>query len=281
MEIDSPASRTAMMVAAYRARATARDQPVCDDPWAGALAGDEGAALATRFDAKFGHMELWIGLRVAFLDMQVRHFTADRGVKQVVILGAGLDTRAARLARDGVRFFEVDHPSTQAHKREVLATLDGYPVDAPAYVACDFERDDFLTQLEGAGFDPAQPAVIVWEGVVPYLSEEAIRATTNKIATACHPATMLFFDFLGKRMAGGTQIRDKDKDTRNYVDDLGEPIQFGTNDILPLLVREGFRFVRVHSFDEIALAMTGTYEREREFRFQFVARASLTPPDVL
>lgn len=281
MEIDSPASRTAMMVAAYRARATARPEPVCNDPWAGALAGDEGAALAERFDAKFGHMELWIALRVAFLDMQVRHYTADRGVGQVVVLGAGLDTRAARLARDGVRFYEVDHPSTQAHKREVLATLDGYPVDAPAYVACDFERDDLFTQLRGAGFDSAAPAVIVWEGVVPYLTEDAVRGTARDIAATCEPSSVLFFDFLGKRMAGGANIRDKDKDTRNYVDDLGEPIRFGTNDILPLLYDEGFRFVRVHSFDEIALAMTGTYEREREFRFQFMAQASLTAPDVL
>ena len=281
MHTDSPASRTAMMVAAYRARATARANPICDDPWAAALAGAEGAALAKRFDERFGHMELWIALRVAFLDMQVLHYTADHGYRQVVILGAGLDTRAARLARDGVRFYEVDHPATQAHKREVLANLDGYPVGAPTFVACDFERDEFLAQLQAEGFDSSAPAIIVWEGVVPYLTDDAIRATARRVASACEPSTVLFFDFLGKRMAGGSGIRDKDHETRQYVDDLGEPIRFGTNDILPLLYDAGFRYVRVRNFDEIALAMTGSYDRGREFRFQFVAQASQTAPRVL
>lgn len=264
------------MVAGYRARATARDNPVCNDPWARALAGAEGVALADRFDDSFAHMELWLALRVAYLDAQVELFT-ERGVDQVVVLGAGLDTRAARLARAGVRFFEVDHPATQNHKREEVAVLDGYPVDAATYVSCDFENQDFLDQLVAAGFRAGAPAVILWEGVVPYLTEPAVRATASRIAEGCHENTLLFFDFLGKRMAQGN-VRDKDKESLEYVDDLGEPIQFGTNDILPLLYDSGFRYVRRLSFDEIALVHTGSYNRERAFRFQWMTVASRTVP---
>jgi len=276
MRDDSPASRTALMVAGYRARATARDNPVCTDPWASDLAGELGLQLAENFDKSFAHMELWIALRVRYLDDQVAAF-CDSGVRQIVMLGAGLDTRAARLARDGVRFFEVDHPSTQQHKRAEIAKLAGYPVDAATFVSCDFENQDFLDQLTGAGFDPSAPAVIVWEGVVPYLTEPAIRATATRIADGCHDRTMLFFDFVGKRLLQGS-ARNKDKETLDYVDDLGEPLHFGTNDILPLLYECGFGYVRSLSFDEIGLAYTGTYAREREFRFQSMAVASKTVP---
>src|SRR5438552_3949868 len=99
------ASRTALMVAAYRARASSREAPLCDDPWAAALAGEDGAAVAAAYDAVYPHMELWVAVRTAFLDERVRRLTARGGVTQVALLGAGFDTRAARLAREGVRFF--------------------------------------------------------------------------------------------------------------------------------------------------------------------------------
>jgi methyltransferase (TIGR00027 family) len=279
MDASSVASKTALMVCAYRARATARPDPICEDPWAAMLAGDEGAALATAFDARFPHMEMWLALRVAFLDALVRHCTEGPDViQQVVILGAGLDTRAARLARDGVRFFEVDHPATQADKRARLARLAGYPLDAPRFVAVDFESGaDFVDELARAGLDRTRPAVVVWEGVVPYLTEAAVRATARRVATALHPRSILAFDLVGKRMVQGLANREKDRHTADYVAGLGEPIRFGTNDILPLLADEGFRQVRVHSFDELALAATGTYDRAREFRFQSIAVASVTP----
>src|SRR5688500_6826504 len=93
-----PVSKTAFLVAAYRGRATARRDRVCDDPWARALAGDEGREMAARFDRAFPAGELWIALRTRFLDDRVAQLT-ERGVAQVVLLGAGLDTRAARLPR--------------------------------------------------------------------------------------------------------------------------------------------------------------------------------------
>jgi methyltransferase (TIGR00027 family) len=273
-------SQTALMVCAYRARATARPHPVCRDEWASALAGEEGTALAARFDARFGPMELWVALRTAYLDNQVRYWL-DQGVRQVGILGAGFDTRAARLAREGVRFFEVDHPATQAEKRRRLAALPGYPLDAPRYCPCDFEQgEDFLATLAAGGFEPREPAVLLWEGVVPYLTEEAVRTTAGRVANGCHPGTVLYFDFLGKRLAKGLNLRDQDQQALRYVDELGEPIRFGSDDILPLLYDCGFRHVRVHDFNELALTLTGTYDRTREYRFQFVALASRTAPPV-
>ncbi len=266
------------MVCAYRARASQWKQPLFVDPWADAIAGTEGHEIAAKLDPRFPPMELWLALRVAYLDRLVG-FSVDRlNVRQVVILGAGYDTRAARLPRAGVKFFEVDHPATQAAKREKLAALPGYPVEAATYASCNFEREDPIERLVANGFSTTEPALVIWEGVVPYLTEAAVRATATRLATGLDPRSLVAFDFVGKRFASGKSLSDKDHETRGYVGELGEPIQWGTDDPLPLLVECGFKWVRALDFNELALEMIGDYQRDRQFRFQHIALAAPKPP---
>jgi methyltransferase (TIGR00027 family) len=219
-------------------------------------------------------MELWIAVRTAFLDDEVRKTTAP----QVVILGAGLDTRAARLARPGLRCFEVDRPDTQADKRARLSALAGYPTFAATYVGCDFEQDDFLERLQAAGFAAGEPALVLWEGVTYYLSEPAVRATLRRVAHGCHPDTTLVFDSIQRRLIDAQRITDEQRQMLDHLDALGEPFRFGINDLVPLLYEEGFRHVRTVSFDEACLSLTGSYARERQFRFQRFTLASRRPP---
>lgn len=267
-----PASQTALMVAAYRGRASAREAPLCSDPWAAALAGDDGRAIATRYDGTFPHMELWVAVRTAFFDEQVRTLSAA-GITQIVLLGAGFDTRAARLARSGVRFFEVDQGESQTRKRARLGLLDGYPIDAATYVRCDFEHDDFLERLALGGFQADRSAFFLWEGVTPYLTEVAVRSTLRRIAERTDPGSVVGFDHVLRKLAAG-DVRPKDLGSRDFVADLGEPLRFGVDYPLPLLYEEGFRRVRTLSFDEACLDLTGVYRREHEFRFQGLALAT-------
>lgn len=273
------ASKTALLMAAYRGRITAAptDPLSCGvrDPWASALAGDEGDALTREWDKSFPHMQLWTAVRTAFIDERVRR--ATRTMKQVVMLGAGLDSRSARLRTDGVRFFEVDRADSQADKLariEKLAPELRYPRDAATYVSCDFEKESFLDRLTGAGFDAKAPAMFVWEGVTPYLTEGAVRATLRTIAEGSHPDSAVVFDHVRKKIVAG-DVRDPiDLEPRAIVEGLGEPLRFGVDDVLPLLYEEGFRRVRVATFDEACLDSTGTYARERKFRFQGLVVAS-------
>lgn len=265
------ASQTALLVAGYRARATRAG--LCDDPWAEALAGGEGRALTERYDLANAHMELWIALRTRFFDDNVRAFVR-RGTSQIVVLGAGLDSRAARLAAPGVTFFEVDQPASTEERRRRIDGLAGYPRDAAVSVPCDFEHEDFLTRLRASGFRPDRPALFLWEGVVYYLPEAAVRATARRVAEGCHPASALLFDLISKRMVDGTGLPERDRAARDIVAELGEPIRFGTSDPLPLLAEEGFRHVRSVTFDALGLSYAGTYVRERAFRFQSVVLAS-------
>lgn len=268
------ASQTALMVAALRGRASVGDRAVCDDPHALALAGEDGLRLADAYQRAVPAIELWLGLRTWRLDLLVRRTTAE-DVRQVVILGAGLDTRAARLARPGVRFFEVDQPASQADKRARLVGLAGYPVDAATYVACDFTHEDFHERLLAEGYDPGVPSLFVWEGVTYYLPEAAVRATLATIAGRSHPRSLVAFDLFGKRFVTG-QVKDEAaRSAREGLAGMGEPVLFGTDDVLPLLVATGFRKAHVESFDEIALDRLGDYVRERQFRFQSIAYASV------
>lgn len=269
------ASRTAIMVAAYRGRASSAPNAVCNDPWALRLAGAEGEALSRRWDAHSPSMELWMALRTRYIDDCVRR-ELDRGVRQVVILGAGLDTRAARLGRQGVRFFEVDHPASQQDKLSRLSRFEDYPAAAARFVPCDFERDDFVRLLETAGLDRSAPACFVWEGVIYYLAEEAARGTLTRLASELEPSSLLIFDYLNSNMARSSpRLRPEDRAMKGIIEELGEPMQFGIDDPTPLMAECGYRFLRTVSFDELALQYTGTYARERFFRFQAIALASV------
>ncbi len=274
------ASRTALLVAAYRARASRRgDAALISDPWAVGLAGDDGEALAAKVDAFLNERELWIAVRTAWLDERVLRWIHDHAAgAQVVVLGAGLDARAARFARPGVRFFEVDQPATQREKLARIGRLPGYPKEAATYVACDFEKDDFLDRLRESGFDAASPALILWEGVTPYLPEPAIRATLRRVTTGCDARSVLLFDHFTRSFVEGATRADGDQQTRDLVEELGERFVWGSNDPLPMLFEEGFRHVRSVSFDEACLSLTGTYRRERQFRFQRMVLASVTAP---
>jgi methyltransferase (TIGR00027 family) len=226
-------------------------------------------------------MELWTAVRTAFIDACVdRATTPPFGIRQVVILGAGLDTRAARLARRDVRFFEVDHPETQKDKLSRIAGAPGYPANAATYVTCNFESEDFVTRLSAAGFRTDQPAFVVWEGVTLYLTEAAVRSTLRRMAEGLDPESVVVFDHIRKKMVAGTVRDPADLEARAFVEALGEPLKFGIDHVLPLLYEEGFRRVRATDFDEACLELTGTYDRERKFRFQGLVLASRAAPEL-
>jgi O-methyltransferase involved in polyketide biosynthesis len=145
-------------------------------------------------------------------------------------------------------------------------------------VAEQLEREDPIQRLMATGFDASEPALVIWEGVVPYLTEGAVRATASRLASGLDPRSLVAFDFVGKKLASGEGLTGKALETRDYVGERGEPIRYGTDDVLPLLYECGFRWVRSLDFNELALEMLGDYQRERMFRFQHLALAAVRSP---
>jgi methyltransferase (TIGR00027 family) len=133
--------------------------------------------------------------RTRYMDEVVRGEVAA-GIGQLVLLGAGYDSRAYRMPElERVRAFEVDHPITSALKRKRLEAVFGEVPRHVAYVQVDFTRDDLGKRLAAAGYEAGEPALFVLSGVAPYLPEEAVRETLGWVARQS-PGSSLVFDYL-------------------------------------------------------------------------------------
>lgn len=191
----------------------------------------------------------WIGymqVRTRVIDDELRAFlAANPRAPQLVILGAGYDCRAARLAelRD-VPVYEVDHPATQARKREVLGELHAH--SHARYVAWDFEGRalaELPDELAAHGLDRDAPTFVIWEGVTMYLTPPTIDATLATARRLGGAGTRLCFNYVTR-----DNLDRPDLGARAMlavVKRLGEPFKFGWDPpALPAhLARFGWRLL--------------------------------------
>ena len=194
-------SRTAWHVAQVRAVHQLLDEPlVLDDPLALPILGAEAEAALRDDPFQFNDM-MSRGLRAAlvvrsrFAEDEAARAVAD-GVRQLVVLGAGLDTFSCRHGHDAadLRLFEVDHPATQGMKRQLLAQAGITLPDGLCFVAADFEHLSLGQMLADHGFDQTLPACFSWLGVSMYLSEATVMETLAYVATLA-AGSSICFDF--------------------------------------------------------------------------------------
>ncbi len=221
-------SRTAHRVAIRRAAHQLLDQPrVLNDPLALRIIGSE-AEEALRSDPKESHafsraFRAFMAARSRYAEDELARAVAH-GVMQYVVLGAGLDTFAYRNPHPGLRAFEVDHPATQAWKREQLQSA-GIPIPPSlTFVPIDFEQQTLADGLAQSGFNANAAAFFSWLGVTPYLTREACMTTLRSIAIM-PTGSGVVFDFAvdpallnaGQRIAFGVLSK--------RVARYGEPLQ--------------------------------------------------------
>jgi methyltransferase (TIGR00027 family) len=258
MDNDGP-SRTALITAYARAYHQIADRPqIFTDPLAARLLGvtaEELAELGTPTTIHLGDVvsdrprRLFFAARARFAEDAVAAAIAA-GVRQVVILGAGLDTFAYRNPRPDLRVFEVDHPATQAWKRERLTTAG---IDRPktlTFVPVDFETQTLAAGLESTGFKRTDPAVFVWLGVVFYLTPNAAHATLEYIAGQAQPVEVVF-DYL--QPANSDEDRAHQQARADRLAGVGEPVfsYFTPDDIAAQLRALGFTDLEDHSAPDL------------------------------
>ncbi len=183
-------SRTALRVAARRAAHQILEHPlIFEDPIAGAILPvherdnllRDPARLQTPFSRA---LRAFMVARSRYAEDQLTT-AISRGVRQYVILGAGLDTFAYRnpFTSVGLRVFEVDHPTTQSWKVECLKqACISIPTNLN-FIAVDFERQDLNEELAKNGWRANLPAFFTWLGVTPYLTRQAFLQTARFIAS--------------------------------------------------------------------------------------------------
>jgi methyltransferase (TIGR00027 family) len=221
------------------------DHPrVLDDPLALAILGEKTAAeLRASTEPGSANLRAFVAARSRFAEDHLA-VAVRQGVRQCVVLGAGLDTFAYRNPFPGLRVIEVDHPATQAWKRDLLASA-GIAIPASAsFVAVDFARQTLFGELQRSEFCFDEPAFFSWLGVVPYLTRDAALGTLRWIGSL-PSASSVAFDYAIARTALNFLERTALDALSRRVARAGEPFQlfFEPQELSSELSGMGFRLL--------------------------------------
>lgn len=188
----------------------------------------------------------------------------EAGSEQLVILGAGYDSRAHRFERAlrGVAVFEVDLPEIQAAKRNRLRALSAEPRANLRYVALDFDVNGLEAALEEAGFDPDRRSLFIWEGVSYFLEARAVRDVLDFVGRRTRRGSAIAFDYALASFVAGDHGTYGGAQIARWIERHDEPFRFGLDP------NETASFLR-----ERGLALLADLGPEE------IRAAFLTPPD--
>lgn len=227
------------------------DERICDDPYARLfIPGWMYHSLG--FFIKIGYAELrgpgvigFLLARERFIDDVLQNYL-DEGLEQLIILGAGYDSRAYRFnLPERVITFEVDHPDTQADKLKKVYKVFGKIPEHVRYVPVDFNIQSLSECLLSAGYDPSLISLFIWQGVTMYLTAEAVDATLAFVVKNAAPGSAIVFDYVYQAVLEGIQKQSEISGMRRYRFMTGEGLTFG--------IPEGTveRFLRARGFHQV------------------------------
>jgi methyltransferase (TIGR00027 family) len=230
------------------------DPRVLDDPLAIVILGADTAAEIRAEPRRFeklgtGSLRAFVAARSRFAEDEIAAAVA-KGVQQCVVLGAGLDTFACRNPRSELQVIEVDHPATQAWKRELLASAGIAIPETVSFVAVDFAKQTLAEELSRSAFRSEEPAFFSWLGVVPYLTREAAFGTLGWIGSLW-PRSGVVFDYAIARSQLSWLERTALDALSRRVARAGEPFQlfFEQAELADALAAMGF-----HDVEDLAAA---------------------------
>ena len=214
-------------------------------------------ALRLLYEQLTPGLYMFVQARTHFIDRILQHHL-DRGLPQLVILGAGLDTRAHRFHQQlrDTRVFEVDFPATAHWKRDTFARA-GLPTDGAHLVDIDFNRETLASRLPREGFDPTRRTLFIWEGVSMYLPEAAV-AETLALVGSCAPGSAIVFDYFYLAAKEHPERFHGARRALAFMRRRGEPCMFAIDaDELPgFLARHHLELAHDADRDELAELVT-------------------------
>ena len=190
-----PVAQTSRGMAAARARESERHYRLFEDPLAAALAGPESFAWLDRMEpstARFGGPALYVVVRTRFFDDFLLYASWGAGVRQVVLVAAGMDARAFRLnCPSETRLHEVDRPEVLTVKNEILTRTNTRPACERRVIGVDLGQPSWSEALLAAGYVGWEPSVWLMEGLLFYMSETTVRKLLDVIDTLAAPRSLL------------------------------------------------------------------------------------------
>lgn len=197
LKTDSALAATAYWTASVRALERTRPDSLFSDPWAAALAGEIGAAWMAQRTAD---RVIPIVLRTRFFDDFLERITSQNGIRQIVLLAAGLDTRAYRLKwPPGMRLFELDQPGVLSYKAQIMDSAKAQPQCTRQAIEVDL-AENWQEVLLAAGFDPLQPCGWLLEGFLFYLPTPSITQILDQVCRLGAAGSWMGFDVINDSM---------------------------------------------------------------------------------
>ena len=237
---DNQPSTTAENNAALRALESLRPvgERICYDPYARYFVSDEIRQANDMHQALLDRTAAWeilfpgvcdaIIARTRFIDDCLER-AIEEGIQQLVILGAGYDTRALRFKKlkDNITVFEVDHPATQQTKRERFpGNLQDVELQ-PIYVPVIFGRDDLGQFLFSHGYDRTLKSFFIWEGITYYISAEAVDNTLLFVSENAPADSSVVFDYFPTSVVNGSTRLKEARSLSAALKQLGEEFVYG------------------------------------------------------
>lgn len=245
--INGQPSATAYRVAIRRAAHQLLDKPcVFEDPLAIKIVGcdREPESKDAQEEGPMGrYLRAFIAVRSRYAEDQLAE-TYRQGVRQYVVLGAGLDTFAYRNPFSDLRVFEIDHPATQAWKRQLLSAGGISLPQSLTFVPVNFEQQSLAQGLENSGFNAGNPAFFSWLGVTPYLSCETVLETLRWVISIC-PRNGIVFDYTVPRASLSPEFQAAFDLLASRVAAAGEPFVgfFDPRELRQSLEKMGFAHI--------------------------------------
>jgi methyltransferase (TIGR00027 family) len=236
-----PVAQTSRWMAAARARESQRPYRLFDDPLAATLAGPEGFDWLERMQQPalgFGGPALYVVVRTRFFDDFLRYASWGAGVRQVVLLAAGMDSRAFRLSwAPGTRLYELDRPEVLATKEEILAHTGARPACQRRLIGADFGHPSWAEALLRAGYESREPSLWLMEGLLFYMSATVAGQLLGVVGTLAAPGSLLGADLVNRELLSSPAMRP----LLAAFALRGASGRFGVNDPEDLLARHGWK----------------------------------------
>ena len=173
--------------------------------------------------------------------------------KQIVILGAGYDTRAYRIVGiQNLNVFEVDHPNTQNYKLHKIKDIYLSTPQHVTYVPIDFETQKLSQELYNNGYNKSLKTLFIIEGLIYYIPPKAATETLTFIAKNSGNGSAVIFDYFPESVVNGDNKTEIAQNLRIFPQLQGEPLQFGINEekIEKYLKKFGFKHIKNIRSDE-------------------------------
>lgn len=227
------------------------NERICYDPYAIHFISQEtlkilnssGAKVASKhYENLFPGLANSIRVRVRYFDDFVKKSITE-GIEQLVMLGAGYDTRAYRIeGLKNVKVFELDHPNTQSFKTRKIREIFGSLPDHVMFIPVDFEKETPGKRLLNEGYSPLKKTLFIMEGLIMYIPQEAVDETLSFIVENSGKGSSVIFDYYHESVVDGSCELEAGKNIRNYTMQQGEPLQFGIEErkIEQFLTKRGF-----------------------------------------